>query len=232
MKIILTNDDGIDAPGLAALEHACARWGEAVIVAPSECHSGLSHRVTTDEPIRVEEEGPNRFRVYGTPADCTRLALTCLVPDAAWVWSGINRGGNLGADTYTSGTVAAAREAALFGLPALAISHYVGRRRELSWAAAEPRAAKAIEYCLSHPPPAGRFWNVNLPHPLDDAAECELSLCPLDYGPHHVHFEAVGGTYRYCGDYHQRPRMPGHDVDECFSGKIAMTLIPIQFAEV
>jgi 5'-nucleotidase len=192
----------------------------------------MSHRVTTDEPIRVEQEAPDRFRVYGTPADCSRLALTCLVPDAAWVFSGINRGGNLGADTYTSGTVAAAREAALLGFPAIAISHYVGRRRDLNWSAAEPRAAKAIQFCVAHPPPSGSFWNINLPHPLDDGAECDLSLCPLDYGPHAVSFERNGSSYRYCGDYHQRPRIPGHDVAQCFSGKIAVTLIPIQFAEV
>jgi 5'-nucleotidase len=232
MKLVLTNDDGIEAPGLAALRNVCASWGETIIVAPAECHSAMSHRVTTTELIPVFEESAARFRVQGTPADCTRLALKCLVPDAAWVVSGINRGGNLGADTYHSGTVAAAREAALLGVPAVAISHYVQRGQHLNWAAAERRAALAIAYVMANPPRAGQFWNINLPHPKDDDAECELSLCPLDYGPHAVQFKKEGAGYLYCGDYHQRPRVPGHDVAECFGGKIAATLIPVQFAEV
>jgi 5'-nucleotidase len=232
MKIILTNDDGIDAPGLEALRKVCTPWGDIVIVAPSECHSSMSHRVTTSESIAVTEEGEGRFRVGGTPADCTRLALTCLAPDAAWVISGINRGGNLGADTYISGTVAAAREAALMGFPAVAISHYVAKGRTLNWAAAERRASLAIAHVMAHPPTVGYFWNINLPHPENDEAECELSLCPLDYGPLPVRFAKEGSGYRYCGQYHERPAVPGHDVSECFGGKIAATLIPVRFAEI
>jgi 5'-nucleotidase len=232
MKIILTNDDGIDAPGLAALRKVCAAWGETVIVAPAECHSSMSHRVTTTELIRVTEESTGRFRVEGTPADCTRLALKCLATDASWVISGINRGGNLGADTYLSGTVAAAREAALMSVPAIAISHYVAKGRVLNWEAAERRAQRAIAHAMSHPPRAGQFWNINLPHPEDDDAQPELSLCPLDYGPLSVRFQKEGAAYRYCGQYHERPAVPGHDVAECFGGKIAATLIPVQFAEI
>jgi 5'-nucleotidase len=232
MKIILTNDDGIDAPGLAALNNVCRAWGETFVVAPSVCHSSMSHRVTTLEPIPVIEENATRFRVEGTPADCTRLALKCLVPGADWVIAGINRGGNLGADTYLSGTVAAAREAALLGVRSVAISHYVGRGRTLNWKAAERRAGLAIAHVIANPPKPGQFWNINLPHPGDDDADCELSLCPLDYGPLAVRYEKVGEAYRYCGDYHQRPAVLGHDVAECFGGKIAATLIPVQFAEV
>lgn len=232
MKIILTNDDGIEAPGLATLASVGSTWGDIVVVAPSKCHSGMSHRVTTDSPIRVHEISPTRFSVEGTPADCTRLGLTHLAPDAAWVISGINRGGNLGADTYLSGTVAAAREAALLGVPAIAISHYVHRGQTLNWAAAEPRAAHAIAYAMANPPRPGQFWNINLPHPEDDSAACEISICPLDYGPHAVEFTRDGSSYKYCGSYHQRPRVPGHDVAECFSGKIAATLISVNSAEL
>jgi 5'-nucleotidase len=232
MKIILTNDDGIDAPGLAALGHVVARWGTIVVAAPSVCHSSMSHRVTTTEEIPVTEDGPGQFRVEGTPADCTRLALTCLAPDADWVISGINRGGNLGADTYISGTVAAAREAALMGVPAIAISHYVAKGRVLNWAAAARRAAMALTHAMANPPKRGQFWNINLPHPEDDQTECELSICPLDYGPLAVKFEKTRAGYRYCGEYHERPAVPGHDVAECFGGRIAATLIPVRFAEV
>jgi 5'-nucleotidase len=228
MKIVLTNDDGIDAPGLVLLERICSHWGETLVVAPSQCHSGLSHAVTTGKPIQVDEESANRFRIHGTPADCSRLALTCLAPDADWVISGINQGGNLGADTYVSGTVAAAREAALLGVPSIAISQYVGRGRHLNWQAAEARGARGIEYAMRHPPGTGGFWNINLPHPEDDDAECEVSVCPLDFGSLPVRYERAEGGYLYKGDYHQRHRAPGHDVERCFSGKISLTLIPVR----
>jgi 5'-nucleotidase len=232
MKIVLTNDDGIDAPGLAALESICAQWGETFVVAPDECHSSMSHRVTTASTIQVVEDSSHRFRVHGTPADCTRLALTCLIPDADWVVSGINRGGNLGADTYISGTVAAAREATLLGKPAAAISQYVARKREVNWTTTAARAKKAIEHVMRNVPGRGQFWNINLPHPLDDDADCELVVCPLDFGPLEVRFERQDGGYRYNGDYHGRPQAPGHDVEQCFSGKIAVTLIPTEFSRI
>ena len=232
MKIILTNDDGIDAPGLEVLRKVCAAWGEVVVVAPAECHSSMSHRVTTSELIPVTQESNGRYRVDGTPADCVRLALVCLAPDADWVISGINPGGNLGADTYMSGTVAAAREAALMGVSSAAISHYVAKGRVLNWSAAERRASLAVSFAMANPPKPGQFWNINLPHPQNDEAECALSLCPLDYGPLSVRFSKEGAGYRYCGQYHERPAVPGHDVAECFGGKIAATLIPVQFAEI
>jgi 5'-nucleotidase len=228
MKIVLTNDDGIEAPGLAALERICQQWGETLVVAPALCHSGLSHAVTTGKPIKVEEESRNRFRVHGTPADCARLALTCLATDADWVISGINQGSNLGADTYVSGTVAAAREAALLGVPAIAISQYVGRKRELNWKSSEARGAKGIAHAMRHARQRGGFWNINLPHPEDDAAECDVVVCPLDFGPLPVQFERGEGGYLYMGDYHRRHQAPGHDVERCFSGKISLTLIPVQ----
>src|SRR5437764_14701467 len=129
MKLLLTNDDGIDAPGLAALLAAARPLGEPVLVAPLAAHSGCSHRVTTDGPIRVEHR-PAGFAVEGTPADCVRVALHDIVRDAAWVLSGINAGGNLGADVYISGTVAAVREAVLHGYPGVAVSQYRKRGRE------------------------------------------------------------------------------------------------------
>jgi len=80
-RIVLTNDDGIDAPGLAALERAAdSLGGEVAVVAPEECHSGGGHRVTTHRPVAVREVGPGRYAVAGTPADCTRLALATIVP--------------------------------------------------------------------------------------------------------------------------------------------------------
>jgi 5'-nucleotidase len=132
-KILVTNDDGWDAPGLAALKHLAADWGEVWVVAPSEPHSYAGHRITTDKPLLLTETGLREFHLTGTPADCVRVALTSVTSGIDWVLAGINRGGNLGADVFISGTVAAAREAALLGRPALAISQYVRRYLLLNW---------------------------------------------------------------------------------------------------
>src|SRR5438876_445357 len=133
MRLILTNDDGISAPGLGALLAAAVRLGDPVVAAPTDALSGCSHRVTTSGPIHITQPEPGRYAVAGTPADCVRVALHTLAPDAAWVLSGINEGGNLGADVWHSGTVAAVREAVLHGWPGVALSQYHRRGRPIDW---------------------------------------------------------------------------------------------------
>src|SRR5690349_4030123 len=133
MKFLLSNDDGIDAPGLEALLTAARDLGEPVVVAPSGPQSGVSHAVTYEGVIRVEDRGVDRFAVFGTPADCTLAGLHRLVPDAKWVLSGVNQGGSLGADVYYSGTVAAVREGVLHGWPGVALSQYHKRGMQLDW---------------------------------------------------------------------------------------------------
>src|SRR2546430_4040048 len=91
MKLLLSNDDGIDAPGLQALLAAASSLGDPVVVAPAAPQSGASHTVTWEGAVRIEPRGPNRFAVHGTPADCARLALLRLAPDAAWILSEIGR---------------------------------------------------------------------------------------------------------------------------------------------
>ena len=107
MKFLLTNDDGIDAPGLDVLRRAAESLGECVTVAPHEHLSGCSHRVNTHRPLWAEEVGPGRYSLDGSPADCARIGLLHLATDADWVLSGVNDGGNLGVDVHMSGTVAA-----------------------------------------------------------------------------------------------------------------------------
>src|SRR3712207_8152017 len=92
MKLLLTNKDGIGAPGLEALRAAALGLGEPVVVAPADALSGCSHRVTTHQPIRVTQPRPGHYAVEGTPADCVRVALHGLAPDTAWVLAGINCG--------------------------------------------------------------------------------------------------------------------------------------------
>src|SRR5438105_3123213 len=140
MKFLITNDDGIDAAGLNALLEAAQNFGEATIVAPAAPQSGVSHAVTWHEGVRIEPRGEKRFAIHGTPADCIRLGLLHLVPDANWVLSGINHGANLGADIHYSGTVAAVREAVLHGWPGVSVSYYRMAGVEYDW----PRAVEWV----------------------------------------------------------------------------------------
>jgi 5'-nucleotidase len=222
MKFLLTNDDGIDAPGLGALRAAAQGLGELVVVAPAGAHSGCSHRVTTDGPIRAQQR-PAGLAVEGTPADCVRLALHDVARDAAWVLAGINAGGNLGADVYHSGTVAAVREAVLHGYPGVALSQYRKRGLEFDWRRAAKWVAPLLRDLTRRPWQPGLFWNVNLPHLEPGAADPDVVFCPLDPAPLPLNFRRDGELWQYSGDYHNRRRGPGTDVDVCFGGRIAVT---------
>jgi 5'-nucleotidase len=225
MNLLLTNDDGIDAPGLHALWLAAHELGHVSVVAPAAGHSGGGHRVTTDRPIRVCPVAPGRFAVDGTPADCVRLALHDLATEANWVLAGINAGGNLGADVYHSGTVAAVREAVLHGRPGIAVSQYRRRGLAFDWDRAARIALPVLRELLQQRLDAGTFWNVNLPHLAPDAPEPEFVYCPLDPAPLPLRFRREDDCFHYDGDYHGRSRSPGSDVDTCFGGKIAVTLL-------
>ncbi len=226
MRILLTNDDGIEAPGLAALRIAAAGLGgELVTVAPAECHSGCGHRVTTDRAIRVDELSPGRFRVAGTPADCVRIGLAQLVPDAALVLSGINAGGNLGADVHHSGTVAAAREAALHGRPAVAASHYHRRGTTIDWDRAAGWLAEILATLRDRGSVAGEFWNINLPDLPATAAAPRVVECAIDASPFGLGYRATDAGWSYDSSYHERPRVAGGDVDVCFGGAIAVSRV-------
>ncbi|MEO0376829.1 MAG: 5'/3'-nucleotidase SurE, partial [Cyanobacteria bacterium P01_A01_bin.17] len=169
MTWLLTNDDGIDAPGLKALAQALpADLGEdVVVVAPMQEQSGCGHQVTTHRPFQIQEADPAAFvqvqRAYvidGTPADCVRVALHHLQEKITFVCSGINAGGNLGVDIYMSGTVAAVREAAFYGIPGIALSQYRRGPVIIDWARAARLSGVAIAKLLTHPLERGQFWNV------------------------------------------------------------------------
>jgi 5'-nucleotidase len=226
-QFLLTNDDGIAAAGLEALEKACrGRAVRVIVVAPKEPHSGCGHRVTTDRPLLIEQVGPDRFHVDGTPADCVRLALSTLFADVApdWLLSGINAGGNLGVDIHHSGTVAAAREAALHGVKALAVSHYHRREQPIDWARATAWMGAILDGILPQPLAAGEFWNVNFPHPPNaDVGLPAIVECGIDPSPLPLGYQSEPGGWRYRGRYQERVRMPGGDVETCFGGRIAVS---------
>jgi 5'-nucleotidase len=228
MKFLLTNDDGIDAPGLAALNEAVDGAGETLVVAPFDAQSGCAHAATTDKPLRLRKFEGKRYAVEGTPADCVRVGLHRFGDDVEWVLSGINSGGNLGVDVYHSGTVAAVREAALRGIPAIAFSQY--RNRTLTpedWQRAAEWSRLVMDELLKHPPEAGVFWNVNLPSLDPGAPYPGMVYCPLDPSPLPLSYHGDEDVLQYNGVYAKRPRLTGTDIDICFRGKIAVSCIGV-----
>ena len=154
-----------------------------------------------------------------------RVGLFRVAPHTQWVLSGINEGGNLGADVYLSGTVAAAREACLLGKPAIAISQYM-KRRGVDWRRAATWTRHVLQLLLERPPEPGSFWNVNLPYPEDDASEVpECVFCDIDPHPLPIDYELREGKLHYRARYQDRLRVAGHDVALCFGGAITISQV-------
>ncbi len=162
MHILLSNDDGYFSPGLAALADVLSDLGRITVVAPERDRSGASNSLTLDRPLSVRQAASGFFYINGTPTDCVHVALTGLLDDRPdLVVSGINDGANMGDDTIYSGTVAAATEAHLLGLPALAFSLVDRGYRELE--AASRVAHDIVEAFMRRPPVGGALLNVNIP---------------------------------------------------------------------
>jgi len=201
--------------------------GSPVLLAPDTQLSGCGHQVTTRRSLVVEQRGENEFCLNGTPADCARLALTQLYDSVDWLLSGINAGGNLGVDVYISGTVAAVREAAMHGVPAIAISHWIRRPLEIDWTVATRWTRAVLDELMARPLPPGGFWNVNLPHLDPGSPDPDLVFCPPSTEPLPVLYRREGNSFTYAGVYAERDRAPGSDVDVCFSGNIAVTQLSL-----
>jgi 5'-nucleotidase len=160
--LLVTNDDGVHAPGLRALAEALEPVGEVHVVAPDREVSACSQSLTLKHPLRVEEVSPRVHAVDGTPADCVNLALVKLLPRRPdLVVSGINRGGNLGDDVFYSGTVGGAREGTFFGVPSIAMS--LAARAELDFSHAAAFAARLARMVLDKGLPEQTLLNVNVP---------------------------------------------------------------------
>jgi 5'-nucleotidase len=227
LKIVVTNDDGYDQPGLAALVAAVKPLGTVIVVAPATPQSNVGHRVTMREPIQVDRPDDHTHVVHATPADCSRLAVKQLVTNIDWIVAGINLGANLGSDVYQSGTVAAAREAAILGVRAIAVSQYIAKDWTVDWSATQAQAAGCLAAIMRLPLAARQYWNINLPSPLSANPPVVHQICPLDTHPHRYRYTRENGTYRYKGIIHDRPRSSGSDVDVCFNGGISVTLLEI-----
>ncbi len=227
MRILLVNDDGWDAAGLATLRAVAMEFGEVRSVAPLDKRSGCGHQLTFDRPLNFVECGENAWNVDGMPADCVRVAVARMGP-FDWVLSGINDGANLGVDIFHSGTVAAAREAMTLGLSALAISQYrKSMHTAADWSAAAVMCRRVLQQILDRSCEQGKFWNVNLPAMQSGAGLDAVVLAerPCDPSPLPMDYEHRGNQSRFCGVYRDRPRRPGSDIEACFGGEISLSLI-------
>lgn len=172
--VLLTNDDGIHAPGITALRKTIERVWDTVVVAPDRERSAASHALTLNRPLRVNVIDDHTMAVDGTPTDCVMLSIMGLLdskPDL--VISGINSGANLGDDVIYSGTVAGAAEAVLLGVPAVAVSFVDPLHTDFEWGA--EIANKVAKTVLRNTLPDGVFLNVNLP-PNTNAQNFEVTV--------------------------------------------------------
>ncbi|MEY4953658.1 MAG: 5/3-nucleotidase SurE [Pseudomonadota bacterium] len=236
MRILLTNDDGIHAPGLDVLEAIARQFSDDIwIVAPAEEQSGAGHSLTLGRPVRLRQHGERRFAVSGTPTDAVMMALRKVMPDKPDViLSGVNRGANLGDDVTYSGTVSAAIEGALAGIPSIALSQVYakeGMGDSVPFGAAEAWGAKVVGPLLDAPFAPRTVINVNFPA---IEAEAVQGIRVVRQGFHdYARGSVVEGTdprgYQYFWfGLHGIEHTPGHatDLEAIQDGYISVT--PLQ----
>jgi 5'-nucleotidase len=176
MRILITNDDGIHAPGLAVLERIAREISDDVfVVAPESDQSGVSHSLSLNDPLRLREISPRHFAVKGTPTDCVIMGLKHVLkerrPDL--VLSGVNRGQNVAEDVTYSGTIAAAMEGTLLGVPSIALSQAFNpaNRADFKWDCAAAHGSAVIRKVLAAGMAPGIVINVNFPPVAPDAVQ-------------------------------------------------------------
>lgn len=240
MRILITNDDGINAPGLAVLQDIATEIagpdGEVWTVAPAFEQSGVGHCISYTHPTMIAQMGERRFAAEGSPADCVLAGVHDVLRDCPpdLVLSGVNRGNNSGENALYSGTLGGAMEASLQGLPAIALSQYLGpKTRDLAnpFEGAAMHGAETVRRILALGPLEGTyglFWNVNFP-PVPAAGVAGLRLSPQ--GKRHGTSFAVepqlspsGRRFMWIKGGDQRaPSDPGTDVADNLDGYITVT---------
>lgn len=245
MRILLTNDDGIHAPGFAALHAALDGLGELVPIAPLTVQSATSHGITYHDPLFVDDvsvaAGFTGTAVDGRPADCVKLAITTLweerfgagtKPDLTI--SGMNSGANIGINVLYSGTVAAAMESAFLGVPSIAVSLLIRDRSAIQWQRAAQHARSFIDRVLEHPMEPHDVINLNLPKTEDpDAPLPALRVVPMNVAPLAEHYERrdspAGQRYYWAAGsgLNFAHTAEGSDVETIFDG--AATITPLSY---
>ena len=238
MNLLLTNDDGFDAPGLQAAYNALRDMGTVHVVAPITERSTCSHTITLRNPITVERRSHHlfgtSFAVDGTPADCVRLAsATLLEHPIHLVVAGINRGANAGVDTFYSGTVAGAREGAILGMNAVAVSQAIRTNVETDWSAAQAVTTTLIKQLVKETLPGPGFWSINLPAPIPTDPEKHVHRVGVAVHPMPMSFDRSdhddGKTmeFGYGASYWLRDVSGPSDYSVIRDGGIAVTAIPL-----
>lgn len=231
MRILLTNDDGIHAPGLAALERIAAAVGDEVwVVAPETDQSGLAHSLTLHDPLRVRVIDGRRFAVRGTPTDCVIMALRELMPEPPdLVLSGVNAGSNIADDVTYSGTVAGAIEGTLLGIPSIALSQAYDSsgEGEIPFATAEAHGPAVIAKVLEAGIPRATLVNVNFPNRRPEEVT-DVVAVRQGASTHGLRTEARVDSRRrpyYWLAYSRAEQAPepGTDIHAIVAGKIAVT---------
>ena len=232
LKILLSNDDGIEAPGLAALFEKLSPLGQVTVAAPAKNYSGVSHSIATEVPIRVEKvvaKGKNWYAIEALPATCVRFALENLLPEKPdIVISGINRGDNTGVITFYSATVAAAREAAFTGLPALAV--HLERGEAADYDNAASFIAQLVKEVGKKGLKPGIFLNVNIPAlPKDKIKGVKITKQDLrsSIELYEKRTDAEGEVYYWPGYKRLAPENEKTDIGALRNGYISIT--PFQF---
>lgn len=172
-RILLANDDGVDAPGIKILERVAEHFADEVwVVAPATDKSGVSNSISLREPVRVESRGDRKFAVHGTPADCVALAVRHLMKDTPpdLLLSGINNGSNIGFETVLSGTVGAAITGILLGIPSIAFSQDKRPQDQPDWRTAEEQCLPVLKKLFEAGLPSDACLNVNFPN----LQQCEV----------------------------------------------------------
>jgi 5'-nucleotidase len=229
-RILVTNDDGIDAPGIKILEKAARRLSDDVwVVAPETEQSAVAHGLTIRRPLRIRRVTERHFAVDGTPTDSVLLAIGHILKDRrpTICFSGVNRGANLGDDVTYSGTVAAAMEATLLGVPAIAFSQVFTKRDVVHWKTSETFVPKVARSLARMGWPENVLMNVNLP---DRPPARVRGVKAVAQGRHKVGDELVenqdprGQSYFWIGAMRQlEPDRPGTDLHAVAAGWIAVT---------
>jgi 5'-nucleotidase len=226
MNILLTNDDGWGSPGIQSLANIAKDFGNVWIVAPQQPMSGISHQLTTHDPMTLTQHAEQSYSLSGKPADCARVGLSHLGVQFDWILSGINYGANLGADIPVSGTVAAVREASFFGCPGIAFSQYLKKMRpSFEWELSEQLVRRLLPSLLDPADDSSKWFNVNLPDTQGDPVDqIEFVKTIADLNPLPSTYKTLDNDQIvYSGNYQNRPRSPGSDVDVCFNGAVSIT---------
>lgn len=241
MRILLTNDDGIHAPGLKVLEEIARELSDDIwIIAPETDQSGVSHSLSLNDPLRLREIAPRHFAVKGTPTDCVIMGVRHLMrehrPDL--ILSGVNRGQNVAEDVTYSGTIAAAMEGTILGVPSIALSQAYGRGMPagIPWDCARSHGAAAVRKVLEAGIPKGIVVNLNFPacdpsevagYGVGHQGQRDQALLSID-----ARQDGRGNAYYWVAFAREKSTIhPGTDLDALAQNRIAVTPLRLDLTD-